>query len=128
MQASTINRCLYVHAYTHARKNRRKLRASFQQRYIRSRKTGDRIVVITARSFQVSALIPHRIQRGDVKRKLWKASPVERLSVIGNIRRRMCSLPRPWPTWPVSDSISPACAASRSTGTTCPIPREVPRP
>jgi len=132
---STINRCLIctrIHAHTRENRHAGSLRVVSDGRW-ESEGKGVSPYNHLARSFLKSlALIPRRswwVGGGRCPReKLWKASPVVRPSAIDNIRRRMCSLPRPWPTWPVSDSASPACVASGSTGTACPIPRAVPRP
>lgn len=59
------------------------------------------------------------------KKTPWKAwlYPKERLSATYKIRRRTCSPPRPWPTWPASCSVSRAYVASISADITCPTPR-----
>lgn len=128
---------MYIHTYIHTHTLRKALQR-FDSVRVNSSRTKVKERFDTIRSFQVTVyvfvcasvclLFLHHNLRRWIKRKLWRMSSGKRLSAIGNIRRRMCSLPRPWPTWPVSDSVSPVCAASKSTGTACPGPRGAPRP
>lgn len=109
---------------TRARARSVKFRQERKKAFARSRSD----LTQSSRFSRIAVLPPPLDQRGRTRRKLWIASPMVRPSAIGNIRRRMCSLPKPWPTWPASDSAWPACAASESAGTACPAPRGVLRP
>jgi len=118
----------HTHTFMHIREKRREFQVaptasvSFAKNE-RSRKKA----IASFHFFRITVLLPPYDQRKRTRRKLWITSPVERLFAI-DIRRRMCSLPKPWPTWPVSDSAWPAYVALRLIGTTYLGLREVLRP